>query len=127
MNPNISQNESQSGFGIYLAPTPALAAQVKGYLALAYQWLGRWNDAATLFEELANTQTGAIRPVALLKLGVIYQTKLNNREKAEAAYARLIQEFPDHPFGRAAKAQLERMGLSVVLAPTSLQAPVATP
>ena len=100
---------------------------MKGYLVLAYKRLGQWNDATKILEELVNMPAGTNRPLALLTLGAIYQTKLSNPEKAEAAYTKLVQEFPDHPFGKAAKAQLARMGVSVVPAQTPSPAPSPLP
>ena len=93
------------------APSPERATQVRSYLALAYQRLARWNEAIQTLEELTNASQGTNRPLVLMTLGVIYQTKLNNVAKAEAAYTKLMEEFPAHPLSQAAKAQLQHLGL----------------
>jgi tetratricopeptide (TPR) repeat protein len=121
------------------APQPELAAQVKGYLTIAYNRLGQWDEAIKTLEGLASVSNGVNRPLVLLSLGSIYQSKLGNTEKAQEAYTKLIEEFPEHPFGKAARAQLERLGLPVpggppgetgigaVPATTSLTAPGSSP
>ena len=109
------------------APNPETAIQVKARLVLAYQRLGQWDNVTKTLEELRETPGVTNRPLVLLTLGAVYQTKLSNPEKAEGAYTELVKEFPAHPFSKAAKAQLERMGVSAVPIPTVPQAPVATP
>lgn len=97
------------------APSPDLAIHVKGYLVIAYQRLTRWEDAVKTLEDLLSITTaqGMNRPLALMTLGAIYQTKLRDVDKAQSAYAALASEFPEHPLGKAAKAQLTRLGASV--------------
>ena len=99
------------------APTPELATQVKGFLVMADQRLGRWDDAVKTLQELLAAPAGTNRPLALITLGAIYQTKLHDPVEAQAAFTTLVQEFPEHPFGKAAKAQLERMGVALPAAP----------
>ena len=76
------------------SPSEELAWRVKGYLALAHQRLGEWDRAVAVLEELAKGPE-AIRPLALLSLGTIYQTKLHEPEHAEAVYHRLFE--PSQP------------------------------
>jgi tetratricopeptide (TPR) repeat protein len=92
------------------APNPNSAAQVKGYLAQAYQRLGRWDEAIATLQELLQAPEGVNRPLTLLMLGSIYQTKLNDPDKAEAVYTKLLEESPDSPLAKLAKVQLESMG-----------------
>ena len=108
------------------APSPEMAIQVKGYLTIAYQRLGEWDKAIALLEELTTLPAGqqVNRPLILLTLGSIYQAKLQNSTKAGDAYTKLLQEFPAHPFGKVAKAQLDALGLP---APTSAPAKSARP
>lgn len=92
------------------APTPDLAGRAKGYLAVAYERLGKWNDAADILETLLSSATGGVnRPVALLTLAAIYQSKLDKPKKAADVYRKLIQEFPDHQLSQVAKAQLAHL------------------
>lgn len=92
------------------APAPELAGRAKGYLAVAYERLGKWNDAADILETLLSAASGGVnRPVALLSLAAIYQSKLDNSKKAAEVYRKLIQEFPDHQLSQVAKAQLARL------------------
>ena len=49
------------------------------------------------------------RPLLLLTLGTIYQTKVGNAEKAQEIYHKLIETFPDSQLSKLAKTQLERM------------------
>ena len=95
------------------APSPTLGLQAKGYLALAYQRLGEWSQEIHVLEELVEVPSGTNRPLALLTLGAIYQAKLGDKEKAEAAYTKLVKEFPEHPLGKVAKIRLEHLGISL--------------
>ena len=105
------------------APTPDATNQVKGYLALAYQWGSEWIEAVKLLEEIVDAPSGVNRPLVLLTLGSIYQTKLGQLDTAEAVYRKLAQEFPEHPFGKTAKTQLEQMGQAATPSPSSVQTP----
>ena len=110
------------------APSPEMAMQAKSFLTLVYQRLGRWSEAIRLLEELAQLPAGVNRPLVLLTLGSIYQMRLNETKKAEEAYTKLFTEFPDHPFGKVAKAQLERLGVNVSrLTPQSTTPQAASP
>lgn len=111
------------------APTAAVASQIKGYLALSYQRLGDWDKAVKTLEELASIRTGGTtnRPLVLLTLGSIYSEKVKDSLKAKVVYSRLLEEFPDHPFGKVARAQLERFGVNlppVSLTPTNTTLPI---
>lgn len=112
------------------APNPDLAMQVKGYLTLAYQRLGQWDKAIALLEELAAADKGGVnRPLVLLTLGSIYETKVNNPAKADSWYARLLEDFPEHPLGKVAQTQREKLGIGGKAAAPSAPAPApaATP
>jgi tetratricopeptide (TPR) repeat protein len=102
-------------------PSAELVTRAKGYLALVHQRLGHWDRAIDLLEELAGSE-GVNRPLVLLSLATIYQTKTGNAEKAGAVYGRLSQEFPEHVFGQVAKKQLERLQQPDM--PEALSAPV---
>jgi len=95
------------------APTPELAAQVKTYLAVAYQRLEEWDQTVKLLEELLPFAKETGKPMLLMTLGSIYEKKLHNSQKAGEAYTKLVTEFPDQPFGKAAKTQLERLGIPI--------------
>ena len=128
------------------APTPELGNQAKAFLALAYQRLGDWQQAISVLEDLASNTPEANRPLILLTLASIYQARLGSAKKAGEIYTKLIQEFPDHPAGKVAKAQLAHLGLEQPLptsagstsegsgllapavgAPTTSRAPISTP
>ena len=109
------------------APNPAMSNQVKGYLAVVHQRLGEWGEAIKIFEGLAKTPEGVNRPLVLLTLGAIYHAKMHNLQKAQEMYATLSQEFPEHPFGKAAKVQLARLGLPQPAAADHMAASVTPP
>ena len=94
------------------APTPETANTARGYLAAAYQRIGDWGHAAETLEGLAG-QPKVNRPMVLLALGSMYQTKLDQPAKAQAVYATLVHDFPEHPFAKAAQAQLDRMAVVI--------------
>jgi tetratricopeptide (TPR) repeat protein len=95
------------------APTSEAAAAAKGYLAQAYQRLGQWDQAIATLEELLEAPHGVNRPLTLLMLGSIYQTRLHHPGQAGAFYTQLIQEFPDHAFAKVAQVQLQSIGLNL--------------
>ncbi len=112
--PELATQSYERAVGMYTkripdAPTPEMAFIVKGYLALAYQRLSQWDLAVTTLEELLKARAGINRPLALLTLATIYDVKLHVPEKAIAAYTTFTQEFPNHPLGKVAKAQLGRL------------------
>ncbi len=93
------------------APTPELQAKTKGLLAHAYQRLGEWEEAIDTLETLVHEPAGIDRPLVLLTLGAIYQSKLRDRAQAQTVYEQLVQEFPEHPFGKVAQRQLDQLGV----------------
>lgn len=108
------------------APTPEAAMVAKNYLAMAYQWGSEWDKAIEVLEEIADSPSGVDRPMVLLTLASLYQTKVDNLPKAEATYQTLVQEFPEHPFGKVARSQLEQLGHPMP-APAELTAPPQQP
>lgn len=93
------------------APVPEMVVAIKHYLAIAYQRLQRWDDAVSVLQELAEISEDANRPLTLVTLGAVYQEKLRNPAKAQAAYVRLIETFPQHPLANVAREQLEKLPL----------------
>jgi len=106
------------------APNPELEAQARGFLALVYQRLGDWDRAIETLQKMLVSAAQVNRPMVLLTLGSIYGAKLNDTENATAAFTALAEEFPDHPFGKVAKAHLSRQE-DVVSVPLDL--PATTP
>jgi len=100
------------------APTLELGAQAKAYLALAHQKLGQWNQAVEVLEALVTEPKGVNRPLVLLTLATIYETKLAEPGKSQAIYSKLIAEFPKHAVSQHAKMRLEHLGLSLAPGPT---------
>jgi tetratricopeptide (TPR) repeat protein len=105
-------------------PNPTFGMELKAYLALGYQQLSDWDNAIAMLEELAGASSGVNRPLVLLSLGSIYQAKLGDAQKAQAAYLKLAEEFPEHPFAKIAKERLQQF--TVPLAPIA-PGPSATP
>ena len=93
------------------APSPEAAAQVKGYLAQAYERLERWDDAIKVLTELLNSTAGVNRPLTQLMLGSIYQTRKNEPQKAGEMYTLLITESPKNPLAKVALVQMKHLGL----------------
>jgi tetratricopeptide (TPR) repeat protein len=91
------------------APNPELQAKVRGFLAHTYQRLGDWDEAVRTLEGLIAEPGGVNRPLVLLTLGAIYETKLSDRAKARTLYEQLVQEFPEHPLGNVARTQIEKL------------------
>ncbi|MBI4355961.1 MAG: tetratricopeptide repeat protein [Candidatus Omnitrophica bacterium] len=102
------------------APSRELASQIRVYLSMAYQRLEKWEEAAKTLEELAQQSVGINRPLVLLTLASLYQTKIHHPQQAAGIYLKLSEEFPDHPLAQTAKTQLER--LDAPAAPTAAPA-----
>ncbi len=94
------------------APSPALMLQAKGYLAVALDQLGKWEEAAALLEELRQRPDSMNRPLVLLALGIIYQRQVGSREHAKALYTELIDQFPAHRLAQIAKEKLTQLEAS---------------
>ena len=101
------------------APSAEMAAQAKGYLAQALEHLGRWDQAAKTLEEVLQVPHGSNRPLVLLALGSIYQTKMQRPEKAVEMYRQLVREFPKHPYVKLATIQLQHLHATVIPQPAS--------
>lgn len=91
------------------APTPEMVIAIKHYLTITYQRLERWDDAVSVLQELAEIAEDTNRPLTLVTLGAVYQEKLHDPAKAQAAYVRLIETFPQHPLTKVAREQLEKL------------------
>lgn len=105
------------------APTAELGIRAKGYLAQTLERLGRWDQAAKTLEEILQEPKNSNRPLVLLALGSIYQTKMGRPEKAVEMYSQLVRDFPKHPYVKFANAQLEH--LHAVVTPNT--SPTITP
>ena len=115
--PDQATHAYEQAIGFYTklipdAPRPELAVQVKGYLVLTYHHLKQWTKEIATLEDLAGASSGVDRPLVLVSLGSLYESKLHDAPKAQAVYTKLAEEFPDHPFGQAAKQRLERLGIA---------------
>lgn len=109
------------------APTPELQLRAKGYLALVYEQQWKWDREIPLLEELAGAPSGVNRPLVLLKLGAVY-AQAGNAQQAQAAYERVMREFPGQPAGTMARLQLERLlSSSAPASVSSSPAPGAVP
>ena len=102
------------------APSADMAAQAKGYLAQTLEQLGRWDQAAKTLEELLQAPQGSNRPLVLLVLGSIYQTKMQRPEKAVELYQQLVREFPQHPYVKIANIQLQHLHATITPQPASV-------
>ena len=91
------------------APSPESATQLNGYLASAYQRLGQWSEVRDTLEELLRAPSGVNRPATLFALGNVYQERLHDPVRAEAAYHALRAEFPDHLLAKESAKWLERL------------------
>lgn len=96
------------------APSRASEVEAKGYLALTYDRIGQWDEAAKILNALIDEPEGVNRPFILLSLGGLYENRLKKPEKAEKIYTKLVDEFPEHSMTEQAKFQLENLGLTIL-------------
>ncbi len=102
------------------APSKDLEASAKAYLAVTYQQLRRWSEAAETLEQIVDSK-GVDRAFILMNLGHIYQKNLGNPKKAEEVLSKLIREFPRHPYAKIARNQLEKIKIENTAASTKSQ------
>ena len=105
------------------APNPNATSQVKGYMAQAHLQLGEWEQAAAILEELLKAPGVINRPLTLLTLGSLYESRLHDPKRAEEFYTQLIKESPDHQLASLAKKQLQHMGVQLPEEPAKTVTP----
>ena len=88
---------------------PERVARLERHLLLAYQEMGDWAQAAETLEGMIAHGAAADLPELLLQLGHVYQQRLNDTAKADAIYARLIAQFPQHPLALEALLARQRL------------------
>lgn len=91
------------------APTAELASRAKGQLIVVYQQLKEWGKALKLLDELAQTGKGINRPMILLAVATIHETRLNQKQQSKALYEQLVKEYPQDPAGKAAAERLKQL------------------
>lgn len=95
------------------APSEALTLRAKAQLVVVFQRLNKWAEAAALLEELAASKANSVnRPMVMLTLASLYETKLKNPERAWQVYEQLAAEHADLPVGKAAAERLKAMAPS---------------
>jgi len=80
-----------------------------------YQTCGDFQQAATLYEEVANTKPDFVQsPDALMAAGFIYWNDIKDNTKAKTLYQRLCEKYPAHPLAKEAKTILDEniLGMS---------------
>lgn len=88
---------------------PQRVAQLERHLLLAYEGVGDWAKAAKTLEGLASRAPSADLPELLMRLGRLYHQRLHDAAKADALYARLIAQFPQHPLALEALLVRQRL------------------
>ncbi len=75
--------------------------------------LGKFSQSAEIFNEILTIypQNNQM-PYVYLRLGALYNDKLNDTVQAKAFYNRILDEFPDDPFVESALFGLETLGLN---------------
>ena len=93
------------------APQAPLELQVKRYLAVALEQSGDWREAVRILEALKQNVDGVDRAGVLFELAMLYHNRQGDPQQAANMLRTLADEFPEHPLGKAAAAQLARMNL----------------
>ena len=84
------------------APDETKAILVLDYLVNCYNDREKWNEAIVSLRNIANRHPeSASAQKALLIIARIYETKLKDKQKADAVYQEIIDKFPDTPLQEA--------------------------
>lgn len=91
------------------APSMAQVLLAKGQMVAAYEGLGQWERAMALLKELAAAERGVNRPVVLLKMAQLHETRFGEMEQAKALYRQVIDGYAGQPAAWAAAQALARL------------------
>ena len=79
-------------------PETVLATIALDYIAACYTGLEKWQEASETLQSLTKQELPGPKLVdTYLKLGTIYEEKLNEKEKAFEVYSTLLQKYPQLP------------------------------
>jgi fibronectin type 3 domain-containing protein len=79
-----------------------LATMALDYMAACYAGLEKWQEASETLQSLVNQELPPPKQVdTYLKLGSIYEEKLNEKEKAIEVYSALLQKYPQLPIAQS--------------------------
>ncbi len=115
LNPEVSNNVLNNYLAFadtYKDDTTSAAYLFKaGDLA---NGLGRPEEAITIYERLRTTFPDYRKSAtALFMQAFIYETSLNDKEKAKAKYKEFIEKYPDHLLVPSAKATLDQLNANM--------------
>ncbi len=84
---------------------PSLESIILNGLGSALQHTGDDNGAVSTYQQLVNTQSTALKDVALFNLGLIYE-KQGKMDQMKRAYEQLAADFPDSAYTNLVRERL---------------------
>jgi TolA-binding protein len=76
--------------------------------------LRRPQESVSLYERLRDSYPGYKKsPAAIFMEGFIYETQLENKEKAKMKYREFIQQYPNHALTPSAQASLDQLNANL--------------
>ncbi|OGW75278.1 MAG: hypothetical protein A2Z72_00980 [Omnitrophica bacterium RBG_13_46_9] len=77
-------------------PNPKYDVQFLLYIGAYYEYLSDHKEAVRIFEKvLENYPNSTLASLAQCAIGIIYEEKLNNKEKADMAYRLVLTRYPN--------------------------------
>ncbi|MFC2061066.1 tetratricopeptide repeat protein [Elusimicrobiota bacterium] len=91
-------------------PKKYIALLAHEYISKAYMLQEKWNETISRLNIIRQTYPGNIRTQsALLKIAVVYEAKIKDKEKASAAYSEFIREYPEHKLAERVKKKIKEL------------------
>ena len=91
-------------------PNPKYDVQFLLFIASYYKDLGEYQNAIAIFERIVrNYPHSSLTSIAQCAIGIIYEEKLKDNDRAKAAYLKVLSNYPQSPEAEEATAGLGRL------------------
>ncbi|MFA4843122.1 MAG: tetratricopeptide repeat protein, partial [Candidatus Omnitrophota bacterium] len=91
-------------------PNPAYDVQFLLFIGAYYKYLGEYEMAIATFERVVNDYpNSSLASIAQCAIGIIYEEKLKDLERAKTAYQKVLSNYPQSPEVEEASAGLSRI------------------
>ncbi len=108
-------------------PNTRLATIAYDYMATCFLRLEKWGEAGEILQSMLSSELPAVVQInTYLKLGSIYDTKLNEAEKAVKVYSDLLQKYPQIPMAQSIQERTKQLQQHAVRYQQSNEVPRAS-
>lgn len=97
----------------YKFPNDSITPEYIFRMANVFEALGKYREAIEAFYKVESKYPDFLKKdICIFMQGNIYETELNDLEKARQCYERYLQSFPNKPFAKDVKVLLDNLGKS---------------